>query len=83
MNEITFENLRSMWDSTNERQRRARVSSLLQMYRGDWSLQLDEEIKKVFMPQNYEKLRLRADTSFNILKWAVDTLGAIYAKPVL
>ena len=82
MGEITIDKMRKIWRSRSETDRRQRVAELMQIYSSDWSDLLDNELRRLFLPQNYEKLSLRADTSMNILKWATDTLGAIYSRPV-
>ena len=82
MGVVTIEGMKKLYRSSSELQRRDRVSNLLKIYGSDWTDQLDDEIARLFLPQNYEKLKLRGDISLNLIRWATDTIGAIYSKPV-
>jgi len=79
---ITLQQMKKKWDDSGETERRIRVSELLTIYDSDWKNILDRELSALFMPQNYDKLKLRSDTSLNLLRWATDTIAAIYSKPV-
>ena len=79
--EVSIEAFRKLWKSGDEAKRRFFVSTLLHVFDHDWKDELDEQLQSLFLPQNYEQLRLRADTSINILSWASEELGGIYAEP--
>ena len=82
MGMITLQQMKKKWNDNAEDDRRFRVSELLTIYDSDWRVILERELAKLFLPQNYDKLKMRADTSLNLLRWATDTIAAIYSKPV-
>lgn len=78
--EVTREYLQKLWSSGSKR--RAFVSELLQVYSDDWSSLLMAEINRRFEDERtIQRLRMVADTSVNLLRWAVDQIAAIYSKP--
>ena len=80
MMKITSENLQNLVKSQEQTERREYVADLLDIYAGDWKHALDDELQKLFLPQTYEKLCLRADTSINVLKQAADQIACVYSR---
>ena len=74
---------RARWEGRGEQHRRAFVHDLLEMYGCRWHRQLNDRIRRLFLPENAEKLKEQADTSLNLLRWAVDELAGIYARPTV
>jgi len=64
------------------RRRRETVKLRRDVYQHDWEDQLRDEVQRQFLPENANKLLQRADTSMNVLRWAVDQIAAIYSRPV-
>jgi len=77
---LTSENLQSLVKKQSEAERREYVAGLLDIYAGDWKHALDDELRALFLPQTYEKLALRADTSINVLKQAADQIACVYSR---
>jgi hypothetical protein len=81
MKQITAERMKKIAESREEKLRVEQVKELLRIYRHEWFRDLDRRLESLFMPQNWEKLRLKADTSLNLLRWTTDQIGAIYSEP--
>lgn len=79
---ITSEMLQALVRSQEQTDRREYVAGLLDIFTGDWGHLLDAELQKLFLPQTYERLALRADTSINVFKQAAEQIAAIYSRQV-
>ncbi len=77
---ITSDTIQQLVRSQEQKERREYVASLLDIYHGDWAHLLDAELQKLFLPQTYERLALRADTSINVLRQAAEQIAAIYSR---
>ena len=77
---LDLDYIRKEWGYS--RKRRTKCLARREVYQHDWYEQLRDEVLKQFLPQNADKLLSRADTSMNILRWATDTIAAIYSRPV-
>ena len=74
--------LKSMLYAKAQTGRREYVSELLDILDGDWAEILEDEVDKLFLPQNADKLRPRIDTSINVLKQAASQIACIYSRTV-
>ena len=81
MSEKDIQKLKQLWGSQSEVDRRAFVKEILRIFDNDWLKDLDLRLKELFLEQNYQKIRQRADISINLLKWLANELGSIYSKP--
>lgn len=79
--DMDLRDIRNQWEKSKERRERAHLRRC--MYQHDWKDQLREEVLRQFLPQNAEKLMVRADTNLNLLRWATDLIAAIYSRPVV
>lgn len=79
--EIQPEDLKKIWHSKAEINRRRYICEVLQIFDHDWKDLLDDRLRQLFLEQNYEKIRMQANTSINLLEWAARELGGIYAQP--
>lgn len=80
---ISPDELRHAWDHTRAKHRRTKSVELLDVYRHNWRDRLQRKINERYLEQNAEKLRGRATTALNLLRWVVDEVGAIYSQPVV
>lgn len=78
---ITAQDMREIAQSAGEKSRVDSVRELLRIYRHEWLRDLDKRLQELFTPQTWKRLRLKADISLNLLRWAVDQLSPIYAEP--
>lgn len=78
---ITAQDMREIAMSRGEKTRVDAVRELLRIYRHEWLGDLETRLRTLFTPQTWERIRLKADISLNLLRWAVDQLSPIYAEP--
>lgn len=75
----TINDIRTSWsDGELRRSQAARRRLMLQ---GDWRDWLVERILAQFLPENAEKLLVRANTDLNLFAWITGELAQIYATP--
>lgn len=69
------------WDADSAR--RWRVAELRSVYSHRWDHILEAELERRFEDRRtYDRLKLVADTSLNMIRWAVDRIASIYSRPV-
>lgn len=77
---IKPQDMKAIFDSSDEKSRVSDVKELLRIYRHEWWKDLDRKLQELFTEQTWRRLRLKADISLNLLRWAIDQIAPIYAE---
>lgn len=77
---IKPQDMKAIFDSKDEKARVGDVKELLRIYRHEWWRDLDRKMQELFTEQTWRRLRLKADISLNLLRWAIDQIAPIYAE---
>lgn len=64
-----------------EEQRRKDSKELYDIFRHSWRKRIEKKMEDLFTQDTIDELRFQVSTDLNVLRWAADELGKIYAQP--
>lgn len=70
-----------MMGARDDRKRRDAVKELYQMYQHEWRGLIEDKIDQLYTNDTADDLEFEIATDINVLWWAAQELGKIYAKP--